>query len=363
MKPVNPRGDAAEGAARQSGDLERPDLRERSKRLPGRAHCPASRSQVGARTNDDVNDYDIRRPASADVAAIHELVTERDIEMTGKPDWTLGDIADILGELDLEHDSWLVHSDGELLGWGYAMRKGTSDNVDIDVQARRPGAAALLWDLVLGRAGDLAREAGHDHAVVDVSVYQRDTGMREAAKERGFAPATSFHRMRTDHAGVRPVFLPGVTVEAGSPDREDVLRAAHAVQQEGFAEHFGFVPKTFEEWAGEMEASSANDWTQLLLARVHGEPAAMLLGTNHFVPDENCGYVRTLAVRPAFRGRGLGRLLLTRAFAADERRGRVGTILHVDGNNVTPALGLYRSVGMRPVLVIDVWRALVRPGS
>jgi hypothetical protein len=28
----------------------------------------------------------------------------------------------------------------------------------------------------------------------------------------------------------------------------------------------------------------------------------------------------------------------------------------VDTNNTTPALRLYESVGMRPVLVIDVWR-------
>lgn len=308
----------------------------------------------------DVNDYEIRRPAVADAATVHELVAEHDIEVTGRPDWTLDDIADTLKELDLDHDSWLVRSDGRLLGWGYARRNGASENVDIDVQAREPGAAALLWDMALGRAADLAREAGHDHAVVDISLYEQDKAMREAAERRGFAPATSFHRMRADHSGVRPVFLPGVGVEAGAPGCEAVLRTAHRVHQEGFAEHFGFVPKTFEEWTAEMESSSANDWGQLLLARVHGEPAAMLLGTDHFVSDENCGYVRTLAVRPGFRGYGLGKLLLSRAFAADERRGRVGTILHVDSNNVTPALGLYESVGMRPVLVIDVWRAVVR---
>ncbi len=310
----------------------------------------------------DVNDYEIRRPVVADAVTVHELVAEHDIEVTGRPDWTLDDIADTLKELDLDHDSWLVRSDGRLLGWGYARRNGASENVDIDVQAREPGAAALLWDLALGRAADLAREAGHDHAVVDISLYEQDKAMREAAERRGFAPATSFHRMRADHSGVRPVFLPGVGVEAGAPGCEAVLRTAHRVHQEGFAEHFGFVPKTFEEWTAEMESSSANDWGQLLLARVHGEPAAMLLGTDHFVSDENCGYVRTLAVRPGFRGYGLGKLLLSRAFAADERRGRVGTILHVDSNNVTPALGLYESVGMRPVLVIDVWRAVVRPG-
>ncbi|MFC7586762.1 GNAT family N-acetyltransferase [Nonomuraea antimicrobica] len=101
---------------------------------------------------------------------------------------------------------------------------------------------------------------------------------------------------------------------------------------------------------------SVTDWSQLTLARLDGRPAAVLIGSNQFVPDENCGYVATLAVLPELRGRGLGRFLLRHAFAADAARGRRGTILHVDSNNTTPALGLYESAGMRPVMAIDVWR-------
>ncbi|ETK32626.1 GNAT family N-acetyltransferase [Microbispora sp. ATCC PTA-5024] len=309
--------------------------------------------------NDNDTAFEVRRPEPGDAPAIHALVAAHDVEVTGKPDWTLADIADTLAELDLARDSWVVVDGSRVAGWGHARRKGGSADVEIDVQAAHPWAAKWLWDAVLDRAGRLAREAGHPAARVDISLYAEDAVMRAAAGERGFAPATSFHRMRIDHDGARPLFLPGVTVEQGSPDAGEVLTAAHDVHQEAFAEHFGFQPQTFDAWADQMEASSANDWHQLMVARVHGEPAAMLLGTNHFVDDENCGYVRTLAVRPAFRGRGLGRLMLSRAFTADEERGRVGTILHVDSNNTTPALGLYLSAGMRPVLVIDVWRTTV----
>ena len=77
----------------------------------------------------------------------------------------------------------------------------------------------------------------------------------------------------------------------------------------------------------------------------------MIQSTNHFVPDEGCGYVLSLAVLPAFRSRGLGRFLLLNAFAADAAIGRKGTYLHVDSGNTTPALGLYLSAGMRLVLV------------
>ncbi|MCB1005324.1 MAG: GNAT family N-acetyltransferase [Acidimicrobiales bacterium] len=90
-----------------------------------------------------------------------------------------------------------------------------------------------------------------------------------------------------------------------------------------------------------------------------GTPAAMLHAHDGFLADEGCGYVRHVGVRRERRGQGLARLLLRTAFAADAARGRAGTLLHVDANNTTPALGLYRSLGMRPVLVVDVWR---RPG-
>lgn len=82
----------------------------------------------------------------------------------------------------------------------------------------------------------------------------------------------------------------------------------------------------------------------------------MVITNDRFVKDENCSYVVDLGVLAEARGRGIAKYLLRNAFAADVRAGRTGTILHVDSNNKTPALELYTSVGMRPVLVIDIWR-------
>lgn len=63
-----------------------------------------------------------------------------------------------------------------------------------------------------------------------------------------------------------------------------------------------------------------------------------------------------LGVLPTARGRGIAKHLLRTAFRNDFTAGHTGTILHVDTNNTTSALGLYESVGMHPVLVIDIWR-------
>ncbi|HET6346533.1 MAG TPA: GNAT family N-acetyltransferase, partial [Myxococcota bacterium] len=103
-------------------------------------------------------------------------------------------------------------------------------------------------------------------------------------------------------------------------------------------------------------ASSSHDWAMVHVAYADGEPAALLLRTNNFVADENCGYVLTLGTMPTFRNRGIASFLLRHAFAEDAQAGRSGTILHVDTNPERPALGFYQRNGMHPVRNIDVWR-------
>ncbi|MFI9591541.1 GNAT family N-acetyltransferase [Nonomuraea sp. NPDC052265] len=307
------------------------------------------------------------RPRVDDAAAIHELVAAYDTEVIGSPDMTLDDVADELVEpgFDLDRDGWLARDEtGRLTGWAWACRVGDSDLVNIEV-ITRSGLAGLreeLWRTVTARARELAGERGHDGVTIDIGIYRDDQDKQSYAKEQGFEPGTSFHRMRADHADhvdraapvEPPAPPPGLTLHTG--EDEETRRAAHQVHQLGFAEHFGFVPVDYDHWYERRQAQSVTDWSQLTLARIDGEPAGVLIGSNQFVSDENCGYVATLAVHPGFRGRGLGRFLLRRAFAADAARGRKGTILHVDSNNTTPALGLYESAGMRRVLAIDVWR-------
>ncbi|GLW06575.1 hypothetical protein Misp01_17050 [Microtetraspora sp. NBRC 13810] len=299
--------------------------------------------------------HPVRRPGAGDAAQIHELIATCDTQVLGRPDMTLRDVADELAEpgFDLGRDGWLLHGpDGRLAGWGWAYGRtpGDGEAVSVDIEViTRPGAPAAvagwLWDAVTGRAAEIAAGYGRAEAVLGIGIYREDTAKRALAAARGLTHATSFHRLRADHVGPPrdPGELPGVTVHRGTTD--EVRREGHLVHEGGFTEHFGFTPRTFEEWHAEREASAGTDWSQLLVARVHGEPAAMLLGTDHF------------------RGRGLGRLLLRHAFAGDARRGREGTYLHVDTGNTTPALDLYLSEGMRQVLVIDAWRGTTAVGA
>ena len=141
-----------------------------------------------------------------------------------------------------------------------------------------------------------------------------------------------------------------------APGDEALRRDAHAVVTRAFTEHFGETATSYERWSERMGAAATSDWGQLLVAYLDHRPVGVLLGNDQFVEDEHCGYVRTIGVVPEARGRGIARHLLRVAFARDAAAGRDGTVLHVDTNNTTPALGLYESVGMRAVLVIDIWQ-------
>jgi mycothiol synthase len=308
------------------------------------------------------------RPAAlADAEAIVELVRAHNTELVGFADCTLADVTDQLTEprLALDADTWLVHApDGGLVGFGWAYARGTGEQVDLDIVGSTPEVAAWLVGQGVARAAELGGAGGHERSEVHLGFYRPDTVLRDIAEAQGFLPATTFQRMRIDHPALadgtrpEPVAPPGVTLRSG-PGDEAFRRVAHRVLNESFKDHFGFVARGFDDWHQARERESTFDWSMITLAFLDSEPVGILLTSEQLVPDLNCGYVGDLGVLAEARGRGIAKYLLRLAFEADIAAGRVGTVLHVDANNVTPALGVYESVGMRSVLAIDVWQRVV----
>ena len=301
-----------------------------------------------------------------DAEAVLDLVSKHNSALVGFADCTLDDLRDELTDpgFDAATDGWVVHERaGTVIGFGVASGKGTSDMVELDLLSMDDAVADWLWSQGLERAAEMGAKSGHDAVTVDVGIYQNDVAQQERAAARGFVPATTFQRMRIDfdEEPVEPVVPADVVVRRG-PGDEAFRRDGHSVSTRAFVDHFGFVRRSFEEWHASIESSATHDWAQLLVAYRDGEPVAMVRGADTFVEEEECGYVATLAVLQEARGTGLAKLLLRQSFLDDHRRGRRGTILHVDANNTTPALDLYLDVGMRPVLAVDVWRARLPAG-
>ncbi|MGW6198930.1 GNAT family N-acetyltransferase [Kribbella sp. NPDC055110] len=303
--------------------------------------------------------YTVRPPKLEDAQAVLELVSDHNTSVVGFADYTLDDAQDELSEpgFDPATDGWLVFDDGRLVGYGSIFGKGDHRQLDLDVVTTDPVVERYLLDQLERRAVAIGTEYGHAAVQVDIVNYQADAARQERLAGYGFERGTIFHRMRIDHH--QPVSVPavpaGVTVRRGAPD-EASRRAAHDVLNASFAGQFGFSPRTFEEWQDAQENFSAFDWSQLTLLELDGDAVAMRSCSNQFVEDENCGYIGRLGVLEKARGKGLAKFLLRDQFALDAAAGRTGTILHVDTNNPTPALGVYLSVGMQAVLVMEVWR-------
>jgi ribosomal protein S18 acetylase RimI-like enzyme len=135
---------------------------------------------------------------------------------------------------------------------------------------------------------------------------------------------------------------PPVTVEQPRDDLAD-LRTIHRVINTAFLDHFGSTATEFDEWVVRQRSGSGADIGLWWLARVDGQPAAVLIGRAW--PD--MGWVQGLGTLQEFRGRGLGRLLLETAFGEFHARGYRTVSLGVDATNPTGAVALYESAGMK----------------
>ncbi|WP_326553552.1 GNAT family N-acetyltransferase [Micromonospora sp. NBC_01813] len=297
--------------------------------------------------------YTQRPPAVADAPAIFDLIAAHNTAVVGRPDYTLVEVADELADPDFDptSDGWLIHDPhGRLVGWGWACRKGLSDTVDIDAYhvPTEPVVGDWLWHQTQRRAVAIAAGLGHPRAVLDAGCYREDTATATRLAGYGFTVATVFNRLFLAHD---PASLP-VAPDApdgfrlrSTADDPTVRHDAWGVHQAAFADHFGFAAKSYPAWVAYLCAHNSHDWALGEVAYRGPAPVAMVLRSHAFVEDERSGYVWLLAVHPDWRGRGLGRLLLRRALAADAASRRRGTFLHVDTDPRRPALGLYLAEG------------------
>ncbi len=299
-----------------------------------------------------------RRLGVDDLADVCRVLEASDLAVVGFADFTPDEVAADLRGGDHEAYGWYDDA-GVLQGYGWVSRTGDSNQVELDVYVHPDhdaglGQAALA--VLEARGTALAAEAGHARPWFGMGVYRADRRTRGWLETAGYDVRTTFTRMRIDLDPAAPYVAPPTDVVVRLVDAADDagMRTAYEIEESSFTEHYGHARRSYESWRERLVAAG-DDWASVYVGELDGEPLGVMVTTRQFEPDDDAGYVRTLGVLAAARGRGVAKALLRDCFARASSGGRKAVLLHVDVANVTGALRLYESVGMRAVLEIDAF--------
>ncbi len=313
--------------------------------------------------------YTARRPTFDDAEPILVVVHAAERDALGRDDSTLAEVRELLSvrRTPPYTDHWLVERNGRAVAWGMVTDDFGGEQVDIDVFAdpAHPDAIReVLLDVLLGRVREHARSRESGEVTVGAGVIVGDQPYAAALIGRGFVAERRFNRLRIELDGGYPVpTVPaGVALDGFDPGSDGDWADWHAILLESFSEHWGYEQTSLAAWREALGAEEDPEFARWRFALVDGVRAGICQASGRFA-SEGGGWIRNLGVVPFARGRGAGRSLLEQALASYAADGRSWAGMGVDTGNVSGALRLYESAGMRPWMQIDAFRRRVHAGG
>lgn len=284
------------------------------------------------------------RPATeADLDEVVALLDAVQLDVMGDTE----DVREYLGWIwhvpyvDLARDTVLVSDGPDLVGYGEAYWDPSSGGPISVGGSVRPSHRGLgVGTAILRRNLEVAAARGVT-AVRHPGVYVGDLTGRALLEANGFTHVRNFYTMALALPSDRPPVRPdGIEIR---PFRTGVdERTLYENHEATFADHWGYVPESYEAFVGEWYGSS--DWVpELAYLAWAGDEAVGHAAALEFADR---GYIGSLGVAREWRGRGIAQALLHRAFADLADRGFREVTLGVDASSPTGAVALYEKVGM-----------------
>ncbi len=288
--------------------------------------------------------YSSRPVTEADLDGVVELVETVQLDVMGDTE----DVRDYLTwvwhvpYVDLARDTRLVSAGADLVGYGEALWDPSSPGPMSVGGVVRPshrgngiGTAILRWHQEIARTRGVT-------ALRHPGVHVGDLTARAFLEANGFAHVRNFYTMALALPSDRPPVRPdGIEIRPFETGRDE--RALYENHEATFADHWGFLPESYESFVGEWYESS--DWvSELTYLAWAGEEAVGHAAALEFAAR---GYVGSLGVLRAWRGRGIAQALLHRVFTDLAARGHPEVTLGVDASSPTGAVALYEKLGMR----------------
>jgi mycothiol synthase len=284
------------------------------------------------------------RPATdADLDEVVELVEAVQLEVMGATEDTREYLEWIwhVPYVDLARDTMLVSDGADLVGSAEAFWDPSSSGPMSIGGVVRPSHRGMgIGTAILRRNLEIAGTRGVT-ALRHPGVHVADLTARAFLEANGFEHVRNFYTMAlalpSDLSPVRPE---GIEIRPFETGRDE--RALYQNHEATFADHWGFVPESYESFVGEWYGSS--DWVpELAYLAWAGDEAVGHAAALEFAAR---GYIGSLGVLRAWRGRGIAQALLHRAFADLAARGHPEVTLGVDASSPTGAVALYEKLGM-----------------
>jgi GNAT superfamily N-acetyltransferase len=259
-------------------------------------------------------------------------------------------------EVDPERDLLQIRTadTGQLVGFGrYSnypphVESGTQGFVHPDHEGVGLGTYIVTWGI--DRSKQLVDKAPTDAQVTTVGgVVASNVAARELFEANGYSVSRYFLEMeRALDTPVEVEPMPDGVVVRQMRGVEDIEVIVDPIT-EAFQDHYGHTPSERESeveqwhrWRGTEEWDDSLVW----IVEADGVPIAVNVAITALGARLDTGYIASLGVIRAWRGKGIARALLTTSFAEFQRRGRRIVALHVDADSLTGATKLYESVGM-----------------
>ena len=233
-------------------------------------------------------------------------------------------------------EAWVYEEDGRVVASVTYSVHGDTANIRGIVGDRGRG----LGTQILARGEEFARDNGV--AKIHTGAPEPNAEARALFESRGYREVRRFWEMGID-LKEEPVVpeLPAGLVLDELHDGEQ--RAFYDALNEAFADHWEWHPMPFDEWLAIRKDQHHDEHGPVWFVIRDGDELAAV--TRNDVIGGG-GYVGAIGVRPAWRGKGLAKVLLYRTFLEFWRRGMSRVTLDVDAQNETGATQLYERVGM-----------------
>jgi mycothiol synthase len=265
-----------------------------------------------------------------------------------------------------------ITSDGKMVGvievWNNTppfLQNWVWGRVHPEHEGEGIGTALLEWAECHARKKLSLAESG-TRVTMRTGQFAVNTAAKSLFESVGYIGVRHFFDMERvmDTPPEAPMLPDGIVIRSMMIPNE--YEAMHRLDVEAFRDHWGYIERPFEDTFAalmhEVQFSPKHDPALWSVAMEGERMAGMVMGRLEAGGDSDAGWIDSLAVRKAYRKKGIALALLVHTFGELYKRGQRKAQLAVDADNLSGALRLYQRAGMHVFRQFDLYEKELRGG-